>query len=74
MMRTDITHRQLPTVRQARGNPQLVTIARAVESVARSGETRYVFATYAKWNIGTEAPITGTYYEFSPEGRWMVER
>jgi hypothetical protein len=56
---TDITDRAIPTVRQAKGNAQMVTIARAVESVERTGEDRYVFATYNKWNIGTQAPATG---------------
>lgn len=74
MTRTDISHRQIPSVRQARCNPQMVTIARAVESVARTNETRYVFATYGAWNISTEVPPSGSYYEFSPQGRWMVER
>jgi hypothetical protein len=71
--RTDISSRPIPTVRQAKGNAQLVTIARAVESVRRSGEARYVFPTYGRWNIGTEVPASGTYYEFSTEGSWKVE-
>ena len=72
--RTDISHRNVPTVRQAKGNPQLVTIARAAQQVERTGETRYVFATYAKWNLATESPQSGSYYELAADGRWLVER
>jgi hypothetical protein len=72
--RTDVSHRPIPTVRQASGNPQLVTLARAVEAVRRSGEVRYVFPTYGAWNIGTEAPASGAYYELGPDGSaWKVE-
>lgn len=73
MTKQDITSRQIPTVREAGRNPQLATIARAAAAVDRDGQARYVFATYGRWNVGTEAPATGSYYEFTSDGRWMVE-
>jgi len=72
MTRTDISTRKIPTIRQAAGNAKMVTIARAVASVAETGEPRFVFPTFNKWNIGHEAPPWGGYYEFSSEGRWEV--
>jgi hypothetical protein len=73
MTRTEITSRPIPTVRQAAGNPLLVTLAKAAKAVERSGEILFVFPTYGQWNIGPEAPTTGSYYEMTPTARFKVE-
>lgn len=73
MERTDISARKIPTVRQARGNPLLVTLARAAQSVLATGETRYVFATANGYEISDTAPAFGQrHYEFTPTGRYEV--
>lgn len=74
MTRTDISHRSIPTVRQANGNPLLVTIARAAKSATSTGEARYVFCKSDGYAIATEAPTSQRYYEFDGRGgSWVVE-
>ena len=71
--RQDISSRKLPTVRQCNGHPLMVTLVRAAESVARTGEARYVIASHGGYSIEAAAPAVGTYYEFTKSGRWLVE-
>lgn len=72
MTKTDITSRQIPSLRQAGQDPLLRTLARAAKA-QQTGEC-FVFASYAKWNISTEAPTTGRYYHFAADGhRFLVE-
>lgn len=71
MTRTEITHRTIPTVREAAGHPLLVTLARA----AKLDGQRFVFAAQGGYHIDRAAPATGSFYEFSDDGsRWLVER
>jgi hypothetical protein len=66
---TDISHRPIPTVRQAAGNPLMVTIARAAKSARTTGQTRFVYAAHGGYQISAERPDAARkYYEFGPQG------
>lgn len=73
--RTDISHRPFPTRQQAKGNPLLVTLVRAAEVAKRQQMTLFVYPTFNRWNISTEAPACGSFYELDADGerRWKVE-
>lgn len=73
--RIDISTRQIPTVRQAGRNPQLVSLAKARRNALSDGQVRYVFPTHGAWNITTEAPCKSglSFYEVHADNAFRVE-
>jgi hypothetical protein len=75
MQRTDISNRPIPTVRQAAGNPLMVTIARAAKSARSTGQVRYVYAGHGGFRIAEvepQAPVA--HWAFGPNGEaWKAE-
>jgi hypothetical protein len=71
--RQDISDRTIPTVRQARRNPLMVTLARARKSAIETGETRYVFATYGAYNISTTDEGAASFYEITATTAHLVK-